>query len=311
MGRACFGLTGGVSKIVDGQPTRVADGLPSMSTATDVIGPSDVSVGADGTLSFTVGGGGDVTKRGGLPPELGDNIGWLLEVDSAGTISKVADVLAFETANDPDAGAPGAAIDSDVNSVAALTAGYLVADAGGNDLLMVDADGKVSLVAVFPVSFQPAPPDPTQSPAPGASPQMIPMQAVPTSVAVGPDGAYYVGLLTGFPFPKGLASVMRVEPGEEPTVYATGFTNVMDVAFAPDGTLYVLEIAHDGLLSATSGPPAGGLWKVPAGGGTPELVTADGLVMPGGMAIDKDGAIYISTCAVCHPKGGSIVKLTP
>jgi hypothetical protein len=36
------------------------------------------------------------------------------------------------------------------------------------------------------------------------------MQAVPTSVAVAPDGAYYVGQLTGFPFPVGGARVFRV-----------------------------------------------------------------------------------------------------
>ncbi len=31
----------------------------------------------------------------------------------------------------------------------------------------------------------------------------IPMQAVPNSVVQGPDGAWYVGQLTGFPFPVG------------------------------------------------------------------------------------------------------------
>ena len=82
-------------------------------------------------------------------------------------------------------------------------------------------------------------------------------------MAVGPDGAYYVGQLTGFPFPPGGASVFRIVPGEEPTgdtalwqgrLYASGFTNIIDVAFGPDGTLYVLEIAHDGLRAPTPRP---------------------------------------------------------
>jgi hypothetical protein len=41
----------------------------------------------------------------------------------------------------------------------------------------------------------------------------VPAEAVPTAVAVGPDGAYYVSELTGFPFSKGAARIWRVAPG--------------------------------------------------------------------------------------------------
>ena len=105
--------------------------------------------------------------------------------------------------------------------------------------------------------------------------------------------------------------MFRVVPGRAPTVYATGFTNVIDLAFGPDRKLYVLEIAHDGLLAAAPGTlPGGGLWKVPAGGGTPELLVSQGLPMPGGLAVADDGTVYVSTCAVC-PDGGSIVSIAP
>ena len=183
----------------------------------------------------------------------------------------------------------------------------LVADAGGNDLLAVAADGTVSTVGVFPATFVPAPVDPTASPAadPNASPAMMPMQAVPTSVAIGPDGAYYVGQLTGFPFPVGGASVWRIAPGEEPAVYASGFTNIMDLAFAPDGTLWVVEFAKNGLLS---GDPTGALLSVPAGGGEATLVASDGLMVPGGVAVDANGTVYVSNGSVM-PGGGSIVTL--
>ena len=78
------------------------------------------------------------------------------------------------------------------------------------------------------------------------------MQAVPTSIAKGPDGQYYVSQLTGFPFPVGGANVYRVNPRTgEKSVFASGFTNIMDLAFGRDGTLYVLEIDHDGLLGAS------------------------------------------------------------
>ena len=73
----------------------------------------------------------------------------------------------------------------------------------------------------------------------------ISVQSVPSSVAVGPDGALYVGELTGVPFEPGTARVWRVVPGKKPTVYATGFTNISDLAF--DGkNLLVLELAAKG-----------------------------------------------------------------
>ena len=183
----------------------------------------------------------------------------------------------------------------------------LVADSGANDLLNVAADGTITVDAVFPIKFHALPPDPAASVDSNASPAIISMDPVPTSVAVGPDKAYYVGQLTGFPFPPGEANVFKVVPGTDLTVYADGFTNVIGVAFAPDGTLYVAEISHAGLASGVPGLPMGGLWKVPAGGGDPELIT-DALPMPGGVAVGSDGTVYVSTCAVCAG-GGGIAKL--
>lgn len=316
LGRICFGATGGISAVTDGAATRLVDGLSSTLTATgETIGPSDVTVDADGAVWFLVGGpgAGAADGRDGVPDDAAADMGQLYQIDAEGNAQSVADLAAYETANNPDADQPGnAEPDSNVNGLVATADGAAIADAGANALLLVDGAGDISVAAVFPVVFQPAPEDPSASPDPAATPAMIPMDPVPTSVAIGPDGAFYVGQLTGFPFPPGGASVFRVVPGEVPAVYASGFTNVIDVAFASDGTLYVLEIAHDGLLSAdpAAGPPQGGLWKVPAGGGTPELIVSDGLVMPGGMAVAEDGTVYVSTCAVCVG-GGSLVSLQP
>jgi hypothetical protein len=41
---------------------------------------------------------------------------------------------------------------------------------------------------------------------------MIPAQAVTPSVAIGPDGAYYIGELKGFPAPTGESRVWRIDP---------------------------------------------------------------------------------------------------
>jgi glucose/arabinose dehydrogenase len=114
-----------------------------------------------------------------------------------------------------------------------------------------------------------------------------------------------VGQLTGFPFPAGGASVWRVAPGGEPEVYASGLTNIIDLAFGPDGTLWVLEFTHNGLMS---GDPNGALLTVPAGGGEPTLVTDEGLMAPGAVAVGSDGTVYV-TIGSLAPGGGSIVTL--
>jgi sugar lactone lactonase YvrE len=129
------------------------------------------------------------------------------------------------------------------------------------------------------------------------------MDAVPTSVVRGRDGAYYVGQLTGFPFPVGGANVYRVVPGEEPEVYATGFTNIIDLGFGPDGRLYVLEMFHNGLLS---GDPTGALLKVRRGGSVEEVMTT-GLVTPGGLTFDRHAA-YVSNCGTCAGSG-SVLRI--
>jgi hypothetical protein len=265
----CFGTSGSIIAVTDGVASEFVGGLTSAITpAGEAIGPSGVAVDANGAVWFLVGlpGAGAAEFRDAVPDGAAAGAGQLYMVDESGAAVSVADLAAYETSDNPDADQPGnSEPDSNAFGLAATDAGALVTDAGGNDLLMVDAEGAISTVAVFPVVMQEAPPDPAAEE--GAEPMMVPMDPVPTSVAVGPDGAYYVGQLTGFPFPPGAANVFRVVPGEEPSVYASGFTNVIDVEFGPDGTLYVLEISNPGLLTALGGgSPAGGLWKVPPGG---------------------------------------------
>jgi sugar lactone lactonase YvrE len=112
---------------------------------------------------------------------------------------------------------------------------------------------------------------------------------VPTSVVRGPDGAYYVGQLTGFPFPTGGASVWRIAPGQAPTEYAKGFTTISDLAFGRDGTLYVLQLASATLI----GPPTpGALIRVPKRGPRTEIAPGT-LQSPTGLALDERYA-YVS-----------------
>jgi hypothetical protein len=132
------------------------------------------------------------------------------------------------------------------------------------------------------------------------------MQAVPTSVEVGPDGNYYVSQLTGFPFPVGGAKIFRVSPkGGEPVPVAGGFTMIMDLAFAKDGTLYVLEIDSNNLLNAGD---EGAIWAIPRKGPRRRLnLPAGSLPFPGGLTIGHDG-LY-ATINSGSPGGGKVVRI--
>ena len=79
----------------------------------------------------------------------------------------------------------------------------------------------------------------------------IPIHPVPTSVAVGPDGAFYVSELTGFPFLPGFSRIHRVVPGS-PDGLRVGLTNVTDLAWH-DGDLYAVQIADNGLQAGPIG----------------------------------------------------------
>ncbi|WP_430779755.1 ScyD/ScyE family protein [Actinoplanes sp. G11-F43] len=127
--------------------------------------------------------------------------------------------------------------------------GYLVVDPAGNALRAVTARGRVRTVATFPVREVAFPAGIPDGPPPGSR---FPMESRPSSVAVGPDGAWYVGERTGFPSPVGAARIWRVVPGRAPEVWATGFTRIADLAWSTRGDLFVLEAGQAGRSASSA-----------------------------------------------------------
>jgi len=284
-GSNCYSETGKVSRLFHGKQERVATGLPSIfNTARgDIVGPNDISFHGRGNGYVTIGWGGAPAARAGLG-SVGSNVGVLIKLEPSGGWRFDANISDFEAANNP-AGGP---VDSNPYGVLAAAGETYVTDAGGNSLLKVAANGRVSLVATFAN---------VSAPFPSAEP-------VPTEVEIGPDGAFYVSELTGVPFTVGAAGIYRVVPGQAPQLFQGNFKTVIDFTFGPDGSLYVLE--HSTTAPGMSGP--GRLTKVAANGTRTVITTA--LNRPTSVVVDDDGIIYVSNNGVSVGTG-EVLRIVP
>lgn len=278
----------GIVELRKGKATLVA-ALP---------GASDVDAVGRGSL-FAITDGG----------EPGSSTAARLYRVTGGKVREVADLGTFEAAVNPT----GGPVESNPFDVAALSGGQaLVADAAGNSLLIVDQHGGVDWVATFPsepvsttnVQRLLGCPDVTGELAFLCGLDQFEAEAVPTSVAVGPDGAYYVGELKGLPAPTGESRVWRVEPGARHaecgvsaacSVVADGFTAIVDLAFGLDGTLYVVELDEGSWLAPELGQGGGGTVNTcTMAGSTWSCAEVAGCLAPNptGVAVGRDGSIY-------------------
>lgn len=289
-GDACFGTSGAITRIKGGHQRRVITGLPSAADATGGFagGPSDIAFRGDRAY-IPINLGGNPAMRSDLPKAV-RAVGWLVKANlRSGHWWRFSDIAGFEARHNPDGVEPP---DSNPYSVAAGGHGLAVVDAGGNDLIRVDRHGHRRLLAVFPEFANPTPVGPPT------------VQSVPNAV-VRHGGAWYVGTLTGFPFPAGAAKVYKVVPGKAPQVVAEGFTNIIDIAFDKHGCLLVLEFARNGILS---GDLSGRLVRVGRDGTQHEIVVP-GLVAPGGLAVGRSGAIYVTNNSVFSDIG-QVLKIS-
>lgn len=252
------------------------------------------------------------TRNGAVPDA--DSGQALLRV-SKGQSTVIANLFQFEAAWNPHP----AHVESNPFDVQSLGGGAaLVVDAAGNDLLRVDDEGNVEVLAVFPTrlasltSLQ----DALGCPGSGAPvcglPPALPAEAVPTSVALGPDGNYYVGELRGFPGPLGQSRIWRVAPwaswaecGASPdcaVVFDGGFTSIIELAFGPDGFLYVVEFDELGwFASEVLGIVAGGTISACDVGTLDCAEVEAGIPYPTAIAFGKRGRLWATRNAIIPP----------
>lgn len=295
----CLGLTGAITRWNNGRTVRLVTGLPSIGGADGsfAVGAGGVAVDPTGALYIAMTDAPECKLPPGLPSNVVGTLGKIVRWGSRTGVSRAADISGAECANNYDRG------DRNSNPYGLATTGpgrMVVVDAGANALFEVDG-GTVQLLAVFPRTARGS-------------------QSVPTSVAVGPDGNYYVGEFVGEPRRgkprRWEARIWKVVRGERPTVHLRGFNAVTGLAFAADGTLFVTEWS---INPASRQEARGDVVKVAPDGKRTRIGFGE-LHFPSGAALGPGGELYVSnwsilgdTPAASGPfagKTGELVRIT-
>ncbi|MDN5766249.1 MAG: ScyD/ScyE family protein [Humibacillus sp.] len=260
---------------VNGKGVYIADGFKNNLSLLKKNGK--LSLIAQGTGSEVA--GVDVSRNGKsiawtsttYPSGPGDMLQTSLTIRTHGKKDVVADLAGYERKHNPDghvkygaiAGSNACAdavlgqvsggparykglVDSHPYAVAAWGDGWIVADAAGNDLLKVDAKGRVSTLAVLP--RQPVKITKAMASALGAPDCIVGVtyafEPVPTDVEVDYRGRLVVSTLPGGPEDSSLGARGSVYTVDARTGsahrLATGFLGATNVAVGPDG-VYVAE----------------------------------------------------------------------
>ena len=294
--------------VVDGASVRTAvRGLPTVTSPEgETTGVVNVAARL-GRITVVVGGG---------PQNVDRRFDTLDRITTQHRTRIAANFQAYRNAHPDttDLDQPPNPTDSNAYGLAALPLErFLVTDAAANELDLVGSDDTIRTVAKFPNQVVST----AHLPAGILPPTVkaVPAEAVPTSVAVGPDGWWYVGELKGFPFTPGASRVWRISPSARNvvcnpaatsgpcTVFADNLTSITGLDFGPDGSLYVAEMVKGGVgnLVFNSGDLHGAVIKVRNGVRT-ELAAGQ-LVLAGDVAISRTGTVYVTDHTVIPGQG--------
>lgn len=281
------GHTGQVTMVApDGTQSVLVSGLASyLLNGIEGIGPAGIAM-ADGQLIVANGGAGPLTAS----MEAIQYENQVLSIDPAtGEITVLADIGAYERANNPDPHN----IDSNLYGVAIAADGTIyVNDAGGNTTYRVPAGGgDPEVVAVHPgIAIPEGQAPPGGNPGRGGANELDP---VPTDLEVLDDGTVLSSLLSGGPFPPGASKVVSVAEDGTTSDFFTGLTMTVGLEAGPDGHLYAAQISTNFLGEM---PEPGNVVRL-LEDGTQEVVL-DGLILPNGIAFDNNGDLLVTVNSV-------------
>ncbi len=286
----CFGESSALTLLDDSGQNRLIEGVASLVEDTgEGIGIHDIALDDDGNIYVVVGLGADPNYREDLGPDA-TTLGTVIQINDQGGYTVIADLAEYERVNNPDGAAHP---DSNPYGIAWDGEDLIIADAGANNVLRVSLDGDIEVIAVLPPRMVETPPF--------IDAPMMPMESVPTNVAIGPDGNYYVSELTGFPFPVGEAKIYQITPDGDVEVFADGFTFLGDLAFDADGNLWALEIVAGGLLNADPddlSTVASRIIQIDSDGNQMADYMFQGMAFATGISVGGDGEIYVVNLAV-------------
>lgn len=214
-----------------------------------------------------------------------------LRLAQRGHVTRVADLLAFEVANNPDQQpqVPGDALSNPYDVLVLPNRRVLVADAGANDIIEVSRDGVVKTLTPLPVIREGECATETNNGVPNGG-----CDPVPTAMAWGPDGYLYASGLGGEKAGRiwkidvdtgeivhtytGLPPLTGVEVDRAGNVYASSLFAGKIFRITPSGEQTAATVPgptglalHRGRLYAGSvstdenAPPAGQVFRVPLG----------------------------------------------
>jgi hypothetical protein len=284
------GFTASISRISRrGTTTVVASGLPSSQyspvTRSLVSGVADVAFGREDKLFALISGAGCSHGLKGTFNEI-------VRVHRDGSVTTVANLSAFlqahPVANPPDDPKTGD-FEPDGTWYSFVTAGddFYAVEPNHQELDKITGDGHVRRVIDFSKTF------------PGNTDWRGP------TAMTSRGGSLYIGTLTPFPVKAGAAQVFKVNPRTgQFSVFASGLSTVLGLAFGEDGALYVLE------TSVQNGGPAPNTGEVVRIQGSRRALIARGLNFPTGMAVGPDDNLYVSVNGFGAPPGaGQVVRI--
>lgn len=294
---ACFGLRGTVADVSSGTPERIVTGLPSNFNTGESVGPNGVKY-LDGRL-YVLAPGSPYGVPSWVPNRLERKLkrqyGALIDITHGRAVVKAnpGEVnYRWMQENHPEYfERPG--FDANVYDMTPKPGGGLyVIDSASNTLSSIDRRGHVEVLDFMP--YTPAGTD-----------------AVPTCIDTGPDGALYMGQLTGYGNSGTAANVYRYDPDVgDWEVWQSGFSTITGCGFGTGGDFYVTEMATTGM--PWTGDPEGDVIQI-AEDGTRTTLAEGELLAPHGFLAGPDGSVYVANNSQMWPRGqatdGQVVKI--